>query len=66
VPSQVIAFLRKTPVQIEHIHSGGKWSKYQTDGLPGAIAAAEADLTLALDRLSKKECTTNKEWWRRF
>ncbi|WP_395075668.1 hypothetical protein [Hyphococcus sp.] len=66
VPQQVIAFLRNTPVQIEHIRSGGKWTKYQTEGLPGAIAAAKADLTLAKDKLRKKECTTNQEWWRRF
>ena len=66
VPAQVIAYLRRSAVQIEHIHSGGKWATYQTEGLPDALAAADDDLAALKEMHSAGECTTNKEWWRRF
>ncbi len=65
VPPQVIAYLRTTPALIEHTHSGNKWARYRTEGLPEAIEAAESDLALITARQANKECTVHKGW-RRF
>lgn len=49
--------LRNQPVRVEHTSHDGKWRVYQTDGLPEAIAAGEADLALAKRKLNDKECS---------
>lgn len=48
--------LGSEPIRIEHTSHTGKWEVYQTDGLPTAIAAGKADLELAKEKLSNKEC----------
>lgn len=49
-------YLKSQPVRIEHTSHTNKWSVYETDGLPEAIAAGEADLAEAKQRLADRGC----------
>lgn len=60
VPPQIIAALRAAPVGIEHTSAGGKWDRYKTDGLPGAIVACEADLATLREQLDDRKCAAVK------
>ncbi|PQA88064.1 hypothetical protein [Hyphococcus luteus] len=66
VPPEVIDYLRATPLLMEFSVPGRKWDRYETEGLPEAIKAAEADLAALKARQADKECSAHKNWWRRF
>ena len=65
-PPDIMADFRAAPVRIEYTTAGGNWSKYQTDGLPHAIIAAEEDLATLKEKRDANECATDQRWWRRF
>lgn len=65
-PAEVISYLREAPVRIEYTAAAGNWSKYRTEGLPDAIAAAEEELALLKEKQGAKTCATRQRWWRRF
>lgn len=52
-----IESLRTAPVKVEHTNHEGKWTVYETTGLPEAMKAGEDDLALQKQRLDKGECT---------
>lgn len=60
VPPEVIDHFRTAPLVVEYYNPGGKWNRYETKGLPEAIAAAEADLAAAKERLNGKQCKAKR------
>jgi len=56
-PDGVFELISRQPVRIEHTSHANKWSVYQTDGLPDAIAVATADLADLKRKLAAGECS---------
>lgn len=57
LPPDVLDEIKDHPMQIEHTDHTGKWSVYQTTGLPEAIKAAEFDLETAKQKFAAGECS---------
>ena len=56
-PDGAFELISKQPVRIEHTSHTNKWSVYQTDDLPEAIAAATAELAGLNQKLAAGECS---------
>lgn len=56
LPPGVFELISRKPVRIEHTSHTNKWSVYETDGLPAAIAAATAALGSLKKRSADGEC----------